>query len=69
MKRGPLCDQAHCPWRELPVDDRERRNVDPGFEGALLGVEMRRSVVSEVHPDHNAVEPAELRHSVSDREV
>jgi hypothetical protein len=58
----PLSDEAHRPSGEIAREYGPCVDGDARLELRVFGVKMRRRMVAEVHLDHDAVEPAELRH-------
>lgn len=64
VKRGPLDDEAHRPWRESPGEHRKPLNVNQRHIVPILGMKMRRIVVVEKHLDHDAEEAADFRHGL-----
>ena len=61
---GALDDQTHGAGRQLSCDGSRRGDVNHGFGIAVNRVEVGRIVIGEVHPDHNSLEPAYLRHEL-----
>ena len=59
---GPLGHHALCPRWQPAVRDPEILDAHRGLVAAVLGMEVGRPVIPEVHPDHDAVEAADLRH-------
>jgi hypothetical protein len=58
----PFDRETEGPGWELPVEDLETANRDLDFEFAVHGVEVRRVVIIEVHPDDDPEEARDLRH-------
>ena len=63
MKRGPFEDEGQGSPRQVTPEYGERLYFNEGLEFAILGVEMGRFVVIEVHPNHNPKESSHLGHS------
>jgi hypothetical protein len=58
-----LADQsASSRATEAATEDGERVDVDKNFVLSVLGVTVGRIVVVEEDPDHDPVEPTDLRH-------
>lgn len=62
MQCRPLADEPRCPWRELAVEHLTGRNGDTRSVLAVQSVEVRRRVILDEHPDHDAIEGADRRH-------
>jgi hypothetical protein len=58
----PLDRETQCARREPPVEDFQPANRDLDFEFAVYGMEMRRVVIIDVHPDHDPEEARDLGH-------
>jgi len=58
----PLVHEPECTTRQRADDHRPVANRDRGMMLGVLGVEMGRVVVIEVHRDHDAVEEADPGH-------
>ena len=65
MKGCPFEYQRHgSPW-ELSPEDGERLYLNKSLVFPIFGVEMRRAVISKVHPNHNPKKSGYLRHFFS----
>jgi hypothetical protein len=62
MKGCPFEHQRHGSPREFSPEDGERFYLNEGLEFAIFGVELRRAVISKVHPNHNPKKSSYLRH-------
>lgn len=65
MKGRPFQYQSHGSAREFSSEDGEGVNLNESLELSLLGVEMRRVMVTEVHANHYSKEPRYFRHFYS----
>jgi hypothetical protein len=61
MNIVPIEHQAQGPSREMTFNNSQI-DLDRHFVFALLGVEVRWTVVAVVHHDHDPKEPAEFWH-------
>ncbi len=61
MENIPLDYRRQCSPRK-PSRDNTAIDLDRDFMLPILGMEMRRSVVTVVHPDYNSEETADFRH-------
>src|ERR1039457_6000246 len=62
MKSCPFEYQRRGSPRQISPEDRERLYLNEGFVFAIFGMEMCRTVVVEVHSNHNPKESSYLRH-------
>ena len=62
MQCRPLADEPRCAWRKFAVEHLAGRNGDTRSVLAVESVEMRRRVILDEHPDHDAIEGADRRH-------
>src|SRR5471030_1838169 len=60
--KGPFEYQRHGPPREISSEDGERLYLKEGLVFAIFGMEMWRTMVSEVHSNHNSKKPGDLGH-------
>ncbi len=65
MKRCPFEHQRHGSPREFSPDDGERLYLHESLVFAVLGVEMRGTVISEIHSNDNSKESRYFGHFVS----
>ena len=62
MKSCPFEYQRHGSPREISPERRERLYLNEGLIFAIFGMEMCRTVITEVHSDHNPKETSYLGH-------
>jgi hypothetical protein len=66
MERSPFEHQSHCsPW-EFSPEHSKGLYLNQCFVFAILSVEMWRTVVAKVHPNHNPEESRYLGHCFND---
>ena len=65
MKGCPFEYQRHGSPREVSPEDGERLYLNEGLLFAIFSMEMCRTVVSEVHSNHNPKKSGYLRHFFS----
>ena len=63
MQGGPFDNEAVGTRGQLSLHDSEAVDFDQGFLSTIQRVEVRRTVVIEVHPNDDPVEAAQLRHA------
>jgi hypothetical protein len=62
MKRRPFEYHRRSTIREGALENRDRLDSDLSFAPGIIGMDMRRIVVVEIHSNHDAKEAADLGH-------
>ena len=62
MQGRPFEYQRHGSPREVSPEDGERLYLNEGLVFAIFGMEVRRTVISKIYPNHNPKESTYLRH-------
>ena len=62
MKGRPFEYQRHGSSRQLSPEDGERLYLNESLVFAIFGMEVRRTVISEIYSNHNPKESTYLGH-------
>jgi hypothetical protein len=69
VKSSPLDDQRQGTRRKIAPKHAGWPDLEPGFSTSVVGMEMRRLVIEEVHADHDPEESRDFRHRPSQIQI